>query len=322
MGIFDALKSEEYIQIRRVLHQHPELAWHETETSKFICDYLSKLNIPFVSNVAKTGVVGLIEAPVAARTLILRADMDALPIIEKTGLPFASVRGGIMHACGHDAHVAMLLGAAKQIMKNRDKLNANIKLVFQPAEEGNNGAETMIKEGVMTGGVIGAVALHVDPTLPTGFIGLKKGAAMAANDAFEIVLKGMGGHGATPSKNSALPYICAQIVDNLYSIVARRFDPIESAVIAVCNIDCGTTFNVMPSEATIRGTIRSFADDIRELAPVYIEQIVGCLAAAYDIEFEFNRIKMHAPVVNNSEMVDKVAGNAENIAKVMWNEKP
>lgn len=322
MGIFDALKTEEYVDLRRTLHQKPELAWHEVETAKFICNYLDEIGVPYVANVAKTGVAALIEAPTAAKTLIIRAEMDALPIVEKTGLKYASVRGGIMHACGHDAHIAMALGAAKQIMKNQDKLNANIKLVFQPAEEGENGAEVMVKEGVMTGGVVGAVALHVDPDLQVGYIGLKKGAAMAANDLFEITLKGQGGHGATPSKNSSLPYVCAQIVDNLYSIVSRRFDPTESAVIGVCNIDCGTAHNIMPSTATIRGTVRSFTDEIRELAPVYIEQVVGCLAAAYDIDFEFSLKRGHPSVVNNQEMVAKVAENAENIAKIMWHDKP
>ncbi|GHV18490.1 peptidase M20 [Clostridia bacterium] len=322
MSVVDNLKSQEFVKIRRIIHQNPELAYCEFETARFISEYLVECGIPVVTGLAKTGVVGTIEKEFAAETLLIRADMDALPIHEKTGLPFASIKGAAMHACGHDAHVAIALGAAKNIMARKDELKSNIKFVFQPAEESGNGAVALINDGVMDGNVTGAIALHVNPDVQVGTVTLKNGNRMASNDSFEIILKGIGGHGACPTQNSSITYVCAQIVDNLYSVVTRKFHAAENALISICNIECGNTYNVMPSTAAIRGTIRTYSEDIRDVIPVYMEQIVGCIAAAYDVEHEFRLKKGHPPVVNDIGMVKKAQDAAEGVAQVNWLERP
>ncbi|MDR1101644.1 MAG: amidohydrolase [Clostridiales bacterium] len=322
MSVIDDLKTQEVVKIRRIIHQFPELARHEVETAKFVEKYLDELEIPVTTGIAQTGVVGFIEKEFAVQTLLIRANMDALPIAERTNLPFASQRGGVMHACGNDAHTAMLLATAKNLMARRDELKSNVKLVFQPGEEDTGGALSMIEAGVLSNNVTGAIALNVNPDAQTGSIILRKGSKIAANDRFEIKLKGAGGHGANPTQNSSISYVCAQIVENLYSIATRRFETTDNALVSVCNIECGNTYNVMPSTATIRGTIRTYSDGVRDLAPVYIEQIVGCMAAAYDIEYEIRHLKGNPPVINDAAMVDKAGEAAEGIANVEWSGRP
>lgn len=321
MSVLKNLKTSEFVNIRRIIHQTPELAFHEFETAKFIAEYLEELGIPKEEGIAGTGVVGFIEAPFATQTLLIRAEMDAVAVTEKTNLPHASRRGGIMHSCGHDAHIAMLLGAARNLVAEQHNLKTNVKLVFQPAEESEEGANAMVEAGVMEG-VTTAIALHVHPGARTNEIILKKGEMMAANDKFEIALKGIGGQDANPVQNSSLTYVTSQIVNNLYSLIPRRFYAHDSALLSVCAVECGHAYNVMPSTATIRGSIRTYSDEVRELIPVYIEQIVGCMSAAYDIDSKVKFTRGNAPVINDDIMIDRAAKATIDVGHVIYQPRP
>lgn len=304
--------ADELSQTRREIHSHPELAFCEQRTARLICSRLEQIGIEFEVGIGETGVAGLIRGSKPGRTLLLRADMDALPVTELTGVPYASQSEGIMHACGHDSHVACLLGVARILQENRDHLCGNVKLMFQPAEEDAGGAMPMIEDGLMESPhVDAALALHVEPTFDCGTVALKGGATMASPDEFDIIIRGKGGHGAYPH-NTADPIVAAaRVVDTLQSIVARNIDPNEAAVISVCKLQAGNFYNVIPDEATIGGTARAISRETRNLLENRIGQVARGVCEAMGVDCEYQYRHVFSPLINDAGMTDlirRVAG--------------
>lgn len=296
---------DEIVSIRRHLHQHPELENQEFETAAFICAKLEKLGISYEKNVAKTGVVGLIDAG-KEKTLLMRADMDALPMTEETGLPFASVNEGVMHACGHDAHVAMLLGCCMVLSRLKHRLSCNVKFVFQPAEEDAGGALPMIEAGVLENPhVDAAIGAHVNNAVPAGSVLVKDGEFMASPDDFELVIHGRGGHGAMPHKCIDPIAIGAQIVLAWNVLSARYTTPLEKHVISTNVFRAGTTYNVIPDDAVICGTVRTYNDELRHNLAKEMETVAQQIAAAFGATCDFNFIFRYPPLLNDKQMNDR-----------------
>lgn len=261
-----ALKIEdELIKIRRDLHQIPELEFDVFKTADYIEGFLNEIGIEH-RRAAKTGIIAQIGNNSGKKTILIRADIDALPIKELNETEYKSKNDGIMHACGHDAHTACLLGACKILKKNEKKLNGNVKFVFQPAEEGNGGAQPMIDDGAMTApDVTAAVALHVEPLASVGTLQVRDGAIMASPDEFTLVINGVGGHGACPNdcNNPILP--SAELIKKLETIVYDNFSDKSECVISVCAVNGGNTHNVIPSSVEIMGTVRSLSEKVLSL---------------------------------------------------------
>ncbi len=305
---------DEIVALRRTLHRHPELGFCEYKTADLICSYLEKLGIPYERGIAKTGVVGLIETDKNAKTLLLRADMDALPMQEESDCPFKSETVGCMHACGHDAHVAIVLGTAAVLMRLRDRLRCNVKLVFQPAEEVEGGAEPMIAAGILENPhVDAAVGGHVMNTVPAGKILVKYGEMMAAPDDFKMTVRGKGGHGAYPHKCIDPIAVCVQILNAWNALSARYTTPIEKHLISVNVFQAGTCFNVIPDEAYIGGTVRVFDETLRQQLAVRMDEIANQIAAAFGAVCEFTYTFRYPPLVNDKGMTDAMRQSAAAI---------
>ena len=237
-------------KLRRDLHRIPETAFTEEKTSRYVADYLRGLGLEVVTGIAKYGVVGLMNGGNPGKTLMIRADMDALSIAEETGLDFASSHRGVMHACGHDAHMAMVLVCATILHEVKEDLKGSIKFLFQPAEEGPGGAMPMIEEGVMENPVVDySIACHVWPGIPEGTMGVKAGPLMAAMDRFDLKIIGRGGHGAMPNLCVDALEVGSQVVNALQRVVSRQMNPVKPAVVTVGSFHSGSAFNVIPGEA-------------------------------------------------------------------------
>ncbi|KWW15487.1 MULTISPECIES: amidohydrolase [Peribacillus] len=271
------------IAIRRHLHQHPELSNEEFETTKSIRKWLGEEAIEIRQTGLKTGVFADIKGGKPGPTIAIRADIDALPIEEQTGLPFASKVKGVMHACGHDFHTAAVIGAAYLLKEYQPELSGTVRLLFQPAEELGGGAAYVIKDGQIDN-VAAIIGLHNKPDLPVGTIGIKEGALMAAVDRFQIVLQGKGSHAAIPQSGNDPIAAGAQLITALQTIVSRNVSPLESAVVSVTRITGGSTWNVIPGEVTLEGTIRTFESAIREEVKQKFHSIVNNIAAAFSQE--------------------------------------
>lgn len=295
---------EKIISIRRWLHQHPELSGQEYETSKLVAAVLEEAGIEVKTNVAGTGVVGLIIGEQPGKTLALRADMDALPIDEQTGLEYASCNQGIMHACGHDFHTAILLGAAILLNGQKARIKGTIKVIFQPAEEKLMGAAGMIEEGVLKNPDVDAImALHCWPELPAGTIGVRRGAFMAAADSLDITVKGKGGHAAHPHKCVDPIVITGQIISTLQTIVSREVAPVDSAVVTIGKIQGGTASNIIASEVKLSGTVRTVNPALREKMPRMIERIIGKTAESMNGEADVTYSLGSPPLINDCDLV-------------------
>ncbi len=305
---------DEIVGIRRAIHRHPELGFDEHKTADLICSYLEKWGIPFKRNVAQTGVVGLIEVDSKVKTLLLRADMDALPVQEETDCEFKSQIDGCMHACGHDSHVAIVLGVAAILMKLRDQLSCNVKLVFQPAEETDGGAKPMIAEGVMENPhVDAAIAGHVTNDVPVGKVLIKYGEMMASPDDFNMTIHGKGGHGAYPHKCIDPISIGVQILNAWNALSARYTTPIEKHLISVNKFQAGTCYNVIPDDAYISGTVRAFNEEIRQQLAKRMQEIAEQIAGAFGAECEFDYNFRYPPMVNDQKMTQAMQKTAETI---------
>ena len=269
--------------IRRDLHTHPELSFQEVRTARVVADQLGELGYEVLTGVGKTGVVGLMGGgKPGERTVLLRFDMDALPIHEENDVPYRSQTPGVMHACGHDAHVAVGLGIAEMLATAREAWGGTIKLMFQPAEEGFGGAMAMIKDGVLEGPRPDvALALHVSSGHPLGKAVVRSGALLAAADLFEVTVQGKGGHGARPHETIDTVLIAAQIVVALQTIVSRNIDPEQVAVVTVGSIQAGIAGNVIADSALLRGTVRTFDSTTREIIHQRIGEIASGIAAAF-----------------------------------------
>ncbi|MCB0064755.1 MAG: amidohydrolase [Caldilineaceae bacterium] len=292
------------VEWRRDFHQHPELGYHEVRTAGIVADHLRGLGLEVSTGIGKTGVVAMVErddAPADAPTVMLRFDMDALPIHEATELPFRSQTDGVMHACGHDGHTAIGMGVAQLLVKHRDMLPGRVKLVFQPAEEGLGGANAMIRDGVLEGPTpAAAFGLHLWSRLPLNHVVVQSGPLWAAADGFKIVVKGSGGHGATPHETVDATFIGSEIVVALQSIVARNVNPTDTAVVSVCTFHSGTAGNVISGEATLTGTIRSFDDRVRRQLFRRIDEIASGVAQAHGATTEFTE-QWGCPATVNSD---------------------
>ena len=295
--------SDWIVKIRRELHEHPELMYEELRTSELIRRELDKLDIQYIHPIAETGVLASIgngNGPCVA----LRADMDALPIHEETDVPFKSKIDGKMHACGHDCHVSMLLGAAKLLKDKESEINGTIKLLFQPAEEGGAGGKLMREEGALENPEVERIfGLHVWPQMPSGQIGSREGTFLAATSSLSLTVKGIGGHAAVPQLAKDPVLTSARIITNLQSIISRELDPLESGVVSITVINGGNASNVIPSEVKVKGTLRSLTmDGLKELQKRVkeisegIAQTHGCEAI---VEYVGND---YPPTVNDSEM--------------------
>ncbi len=286
---------------RRDFHEHPELAFEEHRTSEIVADKLRSFGCDeVITGIAKTGVVGVIRGNNAAsgRAIGLRADMDALPIVEDTGLAYASKNHGKMHACGHDGHTTMLLGAAKYLAETRN-FDGTVYVIFQPAEENFGGGEVMVQEGLFERFPMERVfGLHNWPSLPAGTFAWREGPVMAAVGNLEVTITGKGAHGAIPQNGNDPIVIAAAIVQALQSIVARNVEPVEGGVITIGHINGGHTYNVIPEQVTMLGTARWFAPEVGDLLEKrFIETVTG-IAAAFGAKAEAKFIRLYPATIN------------------------
>jgi amidohydrolase len=298
--------------LRRDFHAHPELGFREVRTGGIVAKELETLGIEVTKGIGKTGVVGLLEGARPGPTLLLRFDMDALPITEETGAEYASQNNGVMHACGHDGHTAIGLTVAKILNSQRDQLAGTIKFCFQPSEEGTNGEETggaemMMLDGLLDGPKVDmALALHLWNEQPLGWLGIAGGPMMAGAELFSIKVTGRGGHGAIPNGTIDPIVASAQIVTALQTIVSRNVSPLDTAVVSVTTFDSGTAFNVIPAEATLGGTIRTFDSGVRQKVLERFEQIVHGTAEALGCRAEISVKRLTPALVNDMSISEKV----------------
>jgi amidohydrolase len=293
--------------LRRDLHRHPELGFQEFRTAGVVTRELAQLGIEVQHGVAKTGVVGYLEGSRPGKTILIRFDMDALPIQEETGQDYASETDGLMHACGHDGHVAIGLTVAKLLWTMREQLNGSVKFIFQPAEEGLGGAEQMVAEGILTNPEPHAcLALHLWNEKPVGWFGITSGPLMAGADTFRVILTGKGGHGALPQLTIDPVVAGGQVITALQTIVSRNLSPLEAAVVTVARLRAGEAFNVIPQTAEMSGTIRSFSTVTREKVIRRIKEIVEGVAGAMGCESELEILEVTPPVINDPSIAEHV----------------
>ena len=301
---------------RRDLHAHPELRYDVHRTAGTVADKLKSFGCDeVVPGIGRTGVVGVIRGRKAGNKVVgLRADMDALPIEEETGLPYKSTVPGKMHACGHDGHTAMLLGAAKYLAETRNFAGTAV-VIFQPAEEGGAGALAMVKDGLISRfGIEEVYGMHNYPGIPLGEFAIRPGAMMAAADHIEIALEGKGGHAARPHLAIDTILVGAQIINQLQSIVARNVDPLESAVVSICMFQAGHTDNVIPQHAKLRGTARSLTKEVGELLHKRIGEVVEGTARLYGATAKITYTNGYPVVVNHERQTAFAAEVAREIA--------
>jgi amidohydrolase len=304
---------QEMIEVRRDLHAHPETAFQEVRTSGFVAARLRALGLDPRTGVARTGVIADIRGT-AGRTLLLRADMDALPIQEENEVPYRSQNDGAMHACGHDCHTSILLAVAKQLTRDATTLPGTVRLCFQPAEESGGGASAMIREGALsTPRPEMALGLHVWQDLDLGKVGVTPGPFMAAVDEFTVKVWGKGAHAAMPHEGRD-PIVClAHVVTALQSIASRQADPFKEVVVSVTQIKAGTAFNIIPESAWMNGTVRVFDTALWEELPARFERVVDGVAAAFDCRAEIEYTRAHRPTVNDPKVAAVVREAASEV---------
>lgn len=305
----------ELVAIRRHLHQHPELAFQEHATSDFIAARLQEWGYAVQRGIGGTGLVGTLQLGEGTRRLGLRADMDALPIQEATGAAHASTRAGCMHACGHDGHMAMLLGAARHLARHR-RFSGTLHLIFQPAEERgfDSGGKAMVEDGLFTRFPCDAVfAMHNHPGLPQGRFAMRSGPFMAAGDRVFVTLHGVGGHAARPHQATDPVVAAAAIVTALQTVVARNVDPGESAVVTVGRLWAGDALNVIPDQAQIGISVRSFSEPVRALLKARITALIEGVAAGHGVRAEIDYRAGYPVLVNHAEAVDLAAEVARDL---------
>ena len=300
------------VSTRRDIHQHPELAFDEHRTSKLVAERLESFGIEIQTGVGKTGVVGTLKGKNDGKTIAFRADMDALPIQETSDISYKSINAGIMHACGHDGHTAMLLGTAEVLSKQADKLNGTLKFFFQPAEEGQGGARFMIDDGALDG-VDEVYGIHLWNYQKYGTIGVKSGPIMAAADIFEITVHGKGGHGAAPQGTKDAVLIAAHLIQTLQTIVSRNTNPIESTVVTVGQINGGYNFNIIADKVTLRGTTRAYTEDNRQLIKKRMKEIIAGTEKTFGTKIELDYEDGYPPTVNDPTAADNLLNAAKKI---------
>ena len=309
-------------ETRRTIHMNPELGYEEHETSRLIVENLERFGLDMHAGIAETGVVGLLETGRPGPTIGIRADMDALSIDESNDVPYKSRRPGKMHACGHDAHVSMLLGAARLLSENKnllDGIGGNVKFIFQPAEEGKAGGKRMVEEGVLEEPRVDLlIAAHVWPDMPAGYIGTRSGPSLAAGDRLQIYVRGESSHAAYPHKSRDALLAACHLVTALQSIVSRNVGPLEPAVLSITTFESGVAFNIVPRDARIKGTIRTHDPKVRAKVAERVRAVVRGVAEAFDVEIDLE-IKPGYPVLVNHEAATALVESAG--AQVLGAEK-
>lgn len=307
---------EQIVKWRRALHQIPEIGNNLPLTSKYVQDVLTELGIPFHTLLNGNAVVGLIEGAKPGKTVALRADMDALPLVEEADVDFKSTNGS-MHACGHDAHTAMLLGAAKILNENKEQLKGNVKLLFQPGEESPGGAKPMIEEGCLKNPTVDAIfGQHIGvlfDDLKSGNMLVSYGSVMACRDSFKIKIKGRGAHSSMPHLSIDPIAITAQVINDIYMIKARELDALSPAVISVCMVHGGTASNIIPDSVELEGSTRSIDPKVRKFIAKRVEQVVKNTCEAFGATYEFEYIWDYGVTTNNKEMAQVVMDAAKKI---------
>jgi amidohydrolase len=308
--------ADEVTQWRRDMHAHPELLYEVHRTAALVAEKLRSFGCDeVVTGIGRTGVVGVIKGRrgEAGKVIGLRADMDALPIAEETNAPYKSKTPGLMHACGHDGHTAMLLGAAKYLAETRN-FDGTAVVIFQPAEEGGGGGDAMVKDGLITRfGIQEVYGMHNWPGHPVGAFAIRSGPIMAAADRFTIHVEGRGGHAAHPNKCVDTLLVAAQIVVALQSIASRNVDPLESAVVSVCSFKAGDTYNVIPQHATLLGTVRTLKPEVQDQVEARIGEIAKSVAAAFGATATVEYARGYPVTFNHPEQTDFMAKVAEMV---------
>lgn len=307
--------ADEMTAWRRHLHAHPELGFACHETAAFVVERLREFGITEIhTGIAESGLVAIIEGQGEGPTIGLRADMDALPIEEETGLDYVSENKGVMHACGHDGHTTMLLGAAKYLSETRN-FRGRVALIFQPAEEDGGGADIMCREGIMDRfGISEVYAIHTTPALPVGHFQTTPGPIMAAVDSFDVHIKGKGGHGAYPHECVDPVIAAVHIAQALQSIVARNHYALQDLVVSVTMIHTGTAENIIPDTAYLGGTVRSFDPDVRDMVEARMGEIVAGQGASFGVEAKLDYKRSYPATVNDPAKTEFAVGVAEEIA--------
>ena len=300
------------ISTRRDIHQHPELAFDEHRTSKLVANRLESMGIDVQTGVGKTGVVGTLRGKGDGKIIALRADMDALPMQETSDISYKSKNDGIMHACGHDGHTAMLLGTAEALSKQTEKLNGTVKFLFQPAEEGQGGARYMIEDGALDG-VDEAYGIHLWNYQKYGTLGVKEGPIMAAADIFGITIHGKGGHGAAPQGTKDAVLIAAHLIQTLQTIVSRNTNPIESTVVTVGQINGGYNFNIIADRVSLKGTTRAYTEENRQLIKERMTEIIAGTEKTFDTKIDFDYEDGYPPTINDPKAAENLLNSAREI---------
>lgn len=303
------------VKVRRDLHTHPELGFKEVRTASIVANELRQSGYSVQEGVGKTGVVGILEGEKPGPCVMLRFDMDALPVQEETGAEYASIYPGVMHACGHDGHTAIGLTVARLLRENMASIHGTVKLVFQPAEEGLGGAEAMVIDGVLENPKpVAAFGLHLWNERPVGWAAVTDGPFMAGADMFRITISGTGGHGAIPQEVHDPIVAGAQLVTALQTIVARNVSPFDSAVVSVTAFNAGSSYNVIPPEVVLLGTVRSYKPRVRSRVVDRMNRLVEMVCSAMECQGEIEIVEFTPPVINQAEPAKVVETSISEIA--------
>ena len=308
--------SDDLIKIRHDFHQYPELGMQETRTSQKVNELLKSWGIKTYTGVGKKGIVGVLEGNNPGKTIGLRADMDALPIEEKTNLPYSSKNPGVMHACGHDAHTTMLLGAARYLSENKS-FSGKVVFIFQPAEEGLGGAKAMLADKLFERFPCDEIyGLHNWPTGEHGKVGIKPGVAMAGADFFDIKIKAFGSHAARPEGSKDPIIIASSLISQLQTIVSRNVPPTQTIVLSITQIHAGSAYNVIPSDCTLSGTMRYFDKEIAKIVRTRMKEIIKGIEKSYSVEIELDNREIFDVLVNDQELSKVMLNVASEIVGV------
>jgi amidohydrolase len=304
------------VEWRRLLHQRPELGFKEVLTAKAIANHLEEWGIEHQTGIAQTGIVATITGERPGSVLAIRADLDALPIQEASEISYRSQHDGIMHACGHDGHVAIALGTAYYLSQHRQDFAGTVKIIFQPAEEGPGGAKPMIEAGVLKNPDVEAIiGLHLWNNLPLGTVGVRSGALMAAVECFRAKILGKGGHGAMPHQTVDPIVVSAQIVNALQTIVARNVNPIDSAVVTVGSLHAGNALNVIADAAKMSGTVRYFNPQLAGYFNQRIESIIAGICQSHGAKYELDYWKLYPPLINDARIAELIRSVAVEVVE-------
>lgn len=306
----DTQLEQKLIECRHQLHENPELAFEEYETTKALKRWLSEAGVEMLNLPLETGVLAVIRGGKPGPVICLRTDIDALPIQETTGLPFASKVPGKMHACGHDFHTVSILGATLLLNERAAELEGTVKIIFQPAEENGGGALKVLETGVLDD-VQAIFGMHDMPHIPTGTIGIKPGALMAGVDQFTIDIEGIGSHAAAPEKGIDSILVASYIITALQSIVSRNISPLNNAVISVTRLEAGNTWNVLPQTAQMEGTVRTFQEHVRDQIPAKMQRVVEGVAAGLGAKGTLHYTKLGPALINNEKLTNWAVDTAK-----------